>query len=253
MRRIATAAVGSCLAVLIVVLPGCGTGDDQVDATATARRAEATSQTSSGGSTATTSGTGSPSVASPQAGEATTTTEGQTAMKQWPAPPAMQLESGKDYVATIHTNKGDIVIDLDEQGTPKTVNNFVFLAEQGFYTNVPFHRVLKGFVIQTGDPTGTGTGGPGYQFEDEPVSKDYTRGTVAMANAGPNTNGSQFFICLADLTQQLPKKYTIFGTVTAGMDIVDAIANVPVGMSPSGEQSKPQEAVTMLSVDISTK
>jgi peptidylprolyl isomerase len=165
----------------------------------------------------------------------------------------MQLEAGKDYSATLHTSMGDIVIDLDEQGAPHTVNNFVFLAEQGFYTNVPFHRVLKGFVIQTGDPTGTGMGGPGYKFNDEPVTKDYKQGTVAMANAGPNTNGSQFFICLSDLSGRLPKNYTIFGQVTQGMDVVTAIGNVPVGMSASGEQSSPIDPVTLESVTISTK
>jgi peptidylprolyl isomerase len=173
-----------------------------------------------------------------------------TELMQWNSEPAMALESGKNYGAVLHTNKGDITIDLDEAGAPKTVNNFVFLAREGYYTNVPFHRIISGFMVQTGDPTGTGAGGPGYRFADEPVTRDYARGTLAMANAGPNTNGSQFFICHVDLTGRLPKNYTIFGNVTEGLDILDAIASVPVGMSRSGERSAPTEPVTLLSVDI---
>ena len=165
----------------------------------------------------------------------------------------MQLEQGKDYSAVLHTNKGDITVELFATDAPATVNNFVFLAQQGFYTNVPFHRIVKGFVIQTGDPTGSGSGGPGYRFNDEPVTRDYTRGTLAMANAGPNTNGSQFFICLTDLTGRLPKNYTIFGAVTDGMDVVDAIAAVPTRTGRSGENSTPTEPVTLESVEIITR
>ncbi len=166
----------------------------------------------------------------------------------------MELTPGATYQATLHTNKGDIVIDLFASEDPITVNNFVFLANQGFYTNVPFHRVIKGFMIQTGDPTGTGRGGPGYRFQDEKVTRDYTRGTVAMANAGKNTNGSQFFIVHGDLSGKLPPNYTIFGQVSEGMDVVDAIANVPVKLNDMGtEQSVPTEPVTIESVDISTQ
>jgi cyclophilin family peptidyl-prolyl cis-trans isomerase len=168
---------------------------------------------------------------------------------QWDTPPAMQLEEGKDYKATIKTNKGDIVIDLFETEAPVTVNNFVFLANQGYYSNVPFHRVIAGFMIQTGDPTGTGAGGPGYRFADEPVTRDYVRGTVAMANAGPNTNGSQFFIMHAD--NPLPKNYTIFGIVESGIETVDALATVPVSMSARGERSVPNEQIYIESVEIS--
>jgi cyclophilin family peptidyl-prolyl cis-trans isomerase len=165
----------------------------------------------------------------------------------------MQLENGKDYQAVLHTSKGDMTVDLFETEAPKTVNNFVFLAEQGFYTNVPFHRIIKGFMVQTGDPTGTGTGSPGYRFNDEPVTRGYTRGTVAMANSGPNTNGSQFFIMHAD--NPLPKNYTIFGQVTDGLDTLDAIANTPVHPNPAarGEMSVPDEPVTLESVEIVTK
>jgi cyclophilin family peptidyl-prolyl cis-trans isomerase len=132
-----------------------------------------------------------------------------------------------------------------------TVNNFVCLAEDGYYNNTPFHRIVSGFVIQGGDPTGTGSGGPGYQFNDEPVSKDYEKGILAMANAGPNTNGSQFFIVLDDLRGRLPKNYTIFGRVTSGQDVVDAIARTPTAVGRSGEKSTPTEPVTLEDVSIS--
>jgi cyclophilin family peptidyl-prolyl cis-trans isomerase len=170
--------------------------------------------------------------------------------QQWNQPPAMQLEEGVDYQAAIKTNRGEVVINLFQDDVPLTVNNFVFLTEQGFYENVPFHRVISGFMIQTGDPTGTGAGGPGYRFEDEEVTRDYTPGTVAMANAGPNTNGSQFFIVHGDLRGQLPKNYTIFGEVTDGMNVVDEIANVTVERSRTGEMSSPTEEVFIESVEI---
>jgi cyclophilin family peptidyl-prolyl cis-trans isomerase len=188
-----------------------------------------------------------------ETGETATTGEGDEPM-QWDQPPAMALEAGKDYGAVIKTSKGDITVDLYEADAPNTVNNFVFLANEGYYANVPFHRIISGFMIQTGDPTGTGAGGPGYRFADElPTSLNYTRGTLAMANAGPNTNGSQFFICHADLTNGLPKNYSIFGTVTDGIDVVDAIANVPVSASRSGEMSNPKEPVSIESVEITVK
>jgi cyclophilin family peptidyl-prolyl cis-trans isomerase len=148
------------------------------------------------------------------------------APKQYPAPPDMTIDLDKAYSATLHTNHGDITIDFFADESPLTVNNFVSLARDGFYDGVIFHRVVPGFVVQGGDPTGTGTGGPGYRFRDElEKRRPYSRGTVAMANAGPNTNGSQFFICLDDVG--LPHSYTIFGTVSDGMDAVDAIAAVP--------------------------
>jgi cyclophilin family peptidyl-prolyl cis-trans isomerase len=169
---------------------------------------------------------------------------------QWDQPPEMQLSEGADYQAVLTTNRGEIVINLFQDEVPLTVNNFVFLAEQGFYQSVPFHRVISGFMIQTGDPTGTGAGGPGYRFQDEDVTREYTRGTVAMANAGPNTNGSQFFIVHGDLRGQLPPNYTIFGEVTDGMDVVDEIANVSVQPSRTGEMSSPTEDVFIDSVEI---
>lgn len=134
--------------------------------------------------------------------------------------PAVRINNKK---AVIKTAKGDIVIDLYADKAPKAVSNFVYLAEAKFYDGLTFHRVEPGFVVQGGDPAGNGTGGPGYSFADEPVVGDYVAGTVAMANSGPNTNGSQFFICLAD-QPTLPKNYSLFGQVTSGMDIVQSIA-----------------------------
>ncbi|MBI4130033.1 peptidylprolyl isomerase [Candidatus Roizmanbacteria bacterium] len=160
----------------------------------------------------------------------------------------MQIDQSKSYTATLKTEKGDIVISLHADKTPVTVNNFVSLARDGFYNNTVFHRTIKGFMIQGGDPSGNGTGGPGYKFNDEPFEGKYTRGTVAMANAGPNTNGSQFFIMHADY--DLPPNYVIFGTVTSGMDVVDAIAAAPVEQSAGGESSKPVTPVKVESVEI---
>lgn len=152
---------------------------------------------------------------------------------QWSSPPPMTIDQNKQYTATIKTNYGDILLGLFPKDAPVTVNNFVFLARQGFYNGVKFHRVVQGFVIQGGDPTGTGSGGPGYKFADEKITKDYVAGTLAMANAGANTNGSQFFITLVDLSGSLPKNYTIFGQVTGGFDVVQKIGDVPVqGSSP---------------------
>jgi len=123
------------------------------------------------------------------------------------------------YKVTITTDRGDIVMELDPSLAPNTVNNFVSLARDGYYDNLTFHRVVPEFVIQGGDPEGTGRGGPGYQFADEPVRGDYTLGAVAMANAGPDTNGSQFFICIDGCTRKLQKKYNLFGYVVDGIDV----------------------------------
>ena len=174
--------------------------------------------------------------------------------QQYSSPPKMQIDPNKSYTATIETNKGTIVAELYAKEAPITVNNFVFLAREGYYNGVPFHRVIKGFMIQTGDPTGTGRGGPGYQFQDERVRRSYEVGTLAMANAGPNTNGSQFFIVQGQ-EAPLPPNYTIFGKVIEGQDVVDAIASVPVGSSggPMPEQSKPLEPVNIQSVSIQEK
>jgi len=145
--------------------------------------------------------------------------------KRYSAPPAMQIETNRTYHAIIKTNKGDIHLQLNPAEAPTTVNNFVALARDGYYDGVTFHRVVPGFVIQGGDPTGSGSGSPGYKFQDETVRRPYKAGTVAMANAGPNTNGSQFFICLED-QPNLPPNYTIFGDTVSGMDVV---RNIRVG------------------------
>jgi len=172
---------------------------------------------------------------------------------KWANPPQMTIDENKEYQATINTNFGDIIVQLFPKDAPIAVNNFVFLSSQGFYDGVKFHRVVKGFVIQGGDPTGTGSGGPGYKFADEQITRDYILGTLAMANAGPNTNGSQFFITLTNLSGRLPKNYTIFGLVVGGFEIVEKISDVSVVQSPSGELSSPTVDVYINSVIIETK
>ncbi len=143
--------------------------------------------------------------------------------KQYDSPPELKIDLDKSYTATLDTNHGEVVIELDAVRSPQTVNNFVFLAREGFYSGVIFHRVIEGFMIQGGDPTGTGSGGPGYRFRDEiEGTGSYDRGVVAMANSGPHTNGSQFFICHTDA--RLPHSYTIFGKVASGLEAVDSIA-----------------------------
>jgi len=145
-------------------------------------------------------------------------------LKQWAQPPAMALDEKKKYTATLHTDKGDIVLELFADKTPHTVNNFVFLAREGFYDDTMFHRVIANFMAQGGDPTGTGRGGPGYKFADEfdPTLKHNRPGVLSMANAGPGTNGSQFFITHVP-TPHLDGKHSVFGQVTGGMDVLMAI------------------------------
>ncbi len=163
--------------------------------------------------------------------------------------PTLTVDKSKKYTAVMKTSEGTITINLHVTDTPITVNNFVYLAKQNFYDNTIFHRVIKGFMIQGGDPTGTGAGGPGYRFNDEPFTGEYKRGVIAMANAGPNTNGSQFFIMHADYP--LPKNYVIFGDVVDNMDTVDKIAEAPTSPSGMGENSKPVNPVKVESVTIS--
>ncbi|MFZ6030618.1 MAG: peptidylprolyl isomerase [Chloroflexota bacterium] len=166
------------------------------------------------------------------------------APQQWSTPPEMAIDPEKSYTATLHTDKGDIVIQLHADKTPKTVNNFVFLARQGFYNGTIFHRVIRNFMVQGGDPNGTGMGGPGYRFADEfdPNLKHDKPGVLSMANAGPGTNGSQFFITHVP-TPWLDGKHSVFGEVTQGMDVVLAIPE----RDPRMVQSP---AVKLLSVDI---
>jgi len=164
-------------------------------------------------------------------------------MKSYPSSPQMTIDSQKSYNATIDTSAGQMTAELFASEAPATVNNFVFLARDGFYDGVIFHRVISGFMIQGGDPTGTGRGGPGYRFNDEPVKRRYERGILAMANAGPNTNGSQFFIMHADYG--LPPNYTIFGRLTGGEDVLDRIAT-----ASTGADDRPTEPVSISSVEI---
>jgi peptidyl-prolyl cis-trans isomerase B (cyclophilin B) len=133
--------------------------------------------------------------------------------------PEMQIDVAKMYRATVTTDRGVMVMDLDPQLAPNTVNNFVGLARDGFYNGLTFHRVVPDFVIQGGCPQGSGSGGPGYKFADEPVIAEYELGAVAMANSGPDTNGSQFFVCIDDCRAKLAKSYNLFGYVVDGMDV----------------------------------
>ena len=165
---------------------------------------------------------------------------------QYSSPPEMVIDTEKTYTATIRTNKGDITARLFADEAPATVNNFVFLAREGFYDGVIFHRVIPNFMVQGGDPTGTGTGGPGYKFADEleaSRSRGYRMGTLAMANSGPNTNGSQFFIMHVDYG--LPPNYSVFGKTTDGQQVVDAIASVE-----TNRQDRPVEDVVIETIEI---
>jgi cyclophilin family peptidyl-prolyl cis-trans isomerase len=148
--------------------------------------------------------------------------------------------------ATMQTNHGTIELELFDDDAPKTVGNFKKLASDGFYDGIIFHRVIPDFMIQGGDPTGTGSGGPGYQFEDEFNANKVERGALAMANAGPNTNGSQFFIVTADACPWLDGKHTVFGRVTSGMDVVDTIANLDTG---PGDKPRDEVRIESLALD----
>jgi cyclophilin family peptidyl-prolyl cis-trans isomerase len=177
-----------------------------------------------------------------------------TVDKQYSQAPDMQIDMSKTYIAKFETNDGNFEVTLNTKESPKTVNNFVVLARDGFYDGLTFHRIVKDFMIQGGDPEGTGSGGPGYKFDDEEVVGDYTVGTVAMANSGENTNGSQFFIMTGDYSNgKLPKDYVIFGSISTGLDIVQQINLTPTVDNGQGEQSKPTTAVTINKVTIEEK
>jgi peptidylprolyl isomerase len=161
------------------------------------------------------------------------------------APPPMIIDPTKSYTAVMDTSMGPMTIELDAENAPITVNNFVFLATNRYYEGIIFHRVIQGFVAQGGDPEGSGRGGPGYRFEDEEVKKPYELGSLAMANAGPNTNGSQFFLISGPSGIRLPPQYNHFGKVVDGLDVVDAIEKVATG---SGD--RPKEDVVINSVTV---
>ena len=169
--------------------------------------------------------------------------------KQYSSPFPTNIDPSKNYTATIDTSAGAMTLELHASEAPLTVNNFVNLARDGFYEDGQFHRVIKDFMIQGGCPKGDGTGGPGYRFQDEPVTRKYVRGTLAMANAGPNTNGSQFFIVHgADVG--LPPNYTIFGMLQTGGDVLDTLANSQVTRSRAGEPSQPTERLVINNITI---
>ncbi len=163
-------------------------------------------------------------------------------MARYARVPEMAIDTKKKYTATFHTERGDFTIELFAKDAPKTVNNFVFLAREGFYNGVTFHRVIPGFMAQGGDPTGTGSGDAGYKFADEHNDRKHQEGTLSMANAGPNTNGSQFFICLAP-QPHLNGRHTIFGQITDGMDVVKQLRE-----RDPGRDRNPGDAIT--SVDV---
>ena len=167
-------------------------------------------------------------------------------LQQFKEAPEMGIDPSKRYTATMDTSLGTIVIALDAINAPKTVNNFVFLAAHHYYEGVIFHRIINGFMCQGGDPTGTGRGGPGYRFNDEPVKQRYQIGSIAMANAGPNTNGSQFFLISGPSGVNLPPQYNHFGQIVKGLDVLDAMQRVSTGRG-----DRPHEDVVINSVTIS--
>jgi cyclophilin family peptidyl-prolyl cis-trans isomerase len=208
------------LLIVILMLAGCGV----TAPSAAAPKATATSSASA---------SGKPSTSGP-----------------YTHAPAMTINTHHHYFADVTTTDGVFTIELLPKAAPIAVNNFVFLARHHYYNHNVFHRIMAGFMIQTGDPTGTGFGGPGYEFKDEPVTMPYAPGVVAMANHGPNTNGSQFFIVTGPQASSLPPAYTIFGKVTRGMKVVEKISNTPVTQTPSGELSRPLKTVMMKTVVI---
>ncbi|MFM2077746.1 MAG: hypothetical protein RJA49_1636 [Actinomycetota bacterium] len=161
--------------------------------------------------------------------------------------PEFGIDTSKRYTATMDTSMGTLVIALDAVNAPITVNNFVFLAGYKYYEGVIFHRIINGFVCQGGDPTGTGRGGPGYKFPDEPVKNRYQIGSLAMANAGPDTNGSQFFLISGPNGASLPPQYNHFGQVVKGLEIVDAMQSVPTG---SGDRPKTDVVINSVTVTV---
>ena len=173
-------------------------------------------------------------------------------VKQYSSHPGTVIEDGKSYTAVIKTNLGDMSFDLLADESPLAVNSFVFLAREGYFDGVIFHRIIPGFMGQSGDPTGTGGGGPGYKYDIETPSGPYIRGSLAMANAGPGTNGSQFFIVFDNLTDQgrLSPDYSLFGQMTDGEPALRALESVPVTAKPSGERSQPLEEVRIFTIEI---
>ena len=169
----------------------------------------------------------------------------ETRTTKFSGPPEMIIDPSKTYTAVMDTSMGSMTIELDAENAPLTVNNFVFLARWRYYDGIIFHRIIQGFVCQGGDPEGSGRGGPGYRFADEDVKKPYELGSLAMANAGPDTNGSQFFLISGPSGVRLPPQYNHFGKVVEGLDVVDAMEKVPTGPG-----DRPKEDVVINSVRI---
>lgn len=233
------------LLALVLVLAACGTPTDNSvpanDSTGS-RPSGAASAAPEASSSAAPAASASPAGGS----QGAVGTDPVERNDKYSAPPEMAIDQNKKYTATIETTKGTMKAELFPKEAPMAVNNFVFLARDNFYQNVKFHRIISGFMVQTGDPTGTGTGGPGYTFAEEPVTRDYQRGILAMAKTSqPNSTGSQFFIMHQD--NPLPKEYTIFGKLTEGEDVLDAIASTPTSGS---EGSTPTEDVRIVNVTI---
>jgi peptidylprolyl isomerase len=223
---------GLVVVLCLLVLAACGGGDD---------KASSSDEKADGGGASTTS-----TAADTDKLDA----EAEKRDGAYDAPPTLKLDPAKTYPVVLTTDKGEFTINVEPKLAPIAAANFVFLAGEGFYDGTKFHRVIRDFMIQGGDPLGTGTGGPGYNLKDDPVKGTYSRGTVAMANAGPNTGGSQFFIVHGD-NVQLPPDYVIFGSVDeAGMKVVDKIAEVDVEAGSSGEQSSPVTPVYITSAKV---
>ncbi|MBB3110377.1 cyclophilin family peptidyl-prolyl cis-trans isomerase/predicted small lipoprotein YifL [Paenibacillus phyllosphaerae] len=247
-KRILTITV---LAALLLVAAGCG-AKEQLENNA------ANNATTGGGTTQTEPSNTAGNAASEDAAGGETATDEPTDVKSWDAMPEMTIDQSKTYLAHFTTNKGDFTVELFAKDAPQTVNSFVFLSNEKFYDGVKFHRIIETFMIQTGDPTGTGSGGPGYNIPDElDNGYKYDEGIVAMANTGaPDSGGSQFFICTGADAANLNSmpNYTIFGKVVEGMDVVTAIAQTPVEASQmTGEVSVPSEEIKIETISIETK
>lgn len=221
------------LATLIVVWTGDGTTDTADDTTSTTADAGTAPETTAPAVTEGTAPCPEPDGSSEQ-------------QRSFDGPPRMCIDPAATYTAEIETNKGTFTVQLDAERAPLTVNNFVFLARYHFFDGIIFHRIIEGFVIQGGDPEGTGTGGPGYEFPDElPQEGEYEKYSLAMANSGPDTNGSQFFVITGDQGVALPPNYSLFGKAIDGFDVIDEIATVP-----TGDGDRPVDEVRMEKVTI---
>jgi cyclophilin family peptidyl-prolyl cis-trans isomerase len=241
-RTLITAgALGAVVVVVGVILAAVNSGDEK-KVTTTGSPGENTAKSTAPSTTATSINAAVAAVTCDDRKP-----EVKTDRPKFTAPPPMTIDPAKRYTATVDTSCGTMVIDLDAKNAPKTTNNFVFLARQGFYDGLTFHRVAKDFVIQGGDPEGTGSGGPGYQFEDELPKDDYELGSLAMANSGPNTNGSQFFVVTGPNGTSLPHNYSKFGKVTQGIEVAQKMETF---LPPGQTDSPPSRPLYMFKVEI---